>query len=129
MLKIDIVMPTKKLLDSASAESVKLPGVKGELQVLEGHTELLTLLKAGPLTLVQDGRERKFSVSYGFAEIRNNKVLVLADTVEESTTIDKKRAEAAQKKAEQALLGVLSESDFKKQQLKLERALVRQQIT
>ncbi|MCX6102361.1 MAG: ATP synthase F1 subunit epsilon [Proteobacteria bacterium] len=129
MLKIDIVTPTKKLLDSASAESVKLPGVKGELQVLEGHTELLTLLKAGPLTLVQDGRERKFSVSYGFAEIRNNKVLVLADTVEESTTIDKKRAEAAQKKAEQALLGVLSESDFKKQQLKLERALVRQQIT
>ena len=129
MLKIDIVTPTKKLLDSASPESVKLPGVKGELQVLEGHTELLTLLKAGPLTLVQDGRERKFSVSYGFAEIRNNKVLVLADTVEESTTIDKKRAEAAQKKAEQALLGVLSESDFKKQQLKLERALVRQQIT
>lgn len=129
MLKIDIVTPTKKLLDSASAESVKLPGVKGELQVLEGHTELLTLLKAGPLTLVQDGRERKFSVSYGFAEIRNNKVLVLADTVEEATTIDKKRAEAAQKKAEQALLGVLSESDFKKQQLKLERALVRQQIT
>ncbi|NQW44286.1 MAG: ATP synthase F1 subunit epsilon [Deltaproteobacteria bacterium] len=129
MLKIDIVTPTKKLLDSASAESVKLPGVKGELQVLEGHTELLTLLKAGPLTLVQDGRERKFSISYGFAEIRNNKVLVLADTVEESTTIDKKRAEAAQKKAEQALLGVLSESDFKKQQLKLERALVRQQIT
>ncbi|MSP18245.1 MAG: ATP synthase F1 subunit epsilon [Bdellovibrionales bacterium] len=129
MLKIDIVTPTKKLLDSASAESVKLPGVKGELQILEGHTELLTLLKAGPLTLVQDGRERKFSISYGFAEIRNNKVLVLADTVEESTTIDKKRAEAAQKKAEQALLGVLSEIDFKKQQLKLERALVRQQIT
>lgn len=129
MLKIDIVTPTKKLLDSASAESVKLPGVKGELQVLEGHTELLTLLKAGPLTLVQNGRERKFSISYGFAEIRNNKVLVLADTVEESTTIDKKRAEAAQKKAEQALLGVLSEIDFKKQQLKLERALVRQQIT
>lgn len=77
---------------------MKLPGVKGELQVLEGHTELLTLLKAGPLTLVQDGRERKFSVSYGFAEIRNNKVLVLADTVEEATTIDKKRAEAAQKR-------------------------------
>jgi F-type H+-transporting ATPase subunit epsilon len=129
MLKIDIVTPTRKLVDGASADSVKLPGAKGELQVLDGHTDLLTLLSTGPLVFVKDGKERKFSVSYGFAEIRNNKVLVLADTVEESKDIDKARAQAAQKRAEQALMGTLSESDFKKQQLKLERALVRQHIS
>ncbi|MFM8312904.1 MAG: ATP synthase F1 subunit epsilon [Deltaproteobacteria bacterium] len=129
MLKIDIVTPTRKLVDGAPADSVKLPGAKGELQVLDGHTDLLTLLSTGPLVFVKDGKERKFSVSYGFAEIRNNKVLVLADTVEESKDIDKARAQAAQKRAEQALMGTLSESDFKKQQLKLERALVRQHIS
>lgn len=129
MLKIDIVTPTRKLVDGVSADSVKLPSSKGELQILEGHTELLTLLKTGPLTFVKDGKERKFSVTYGFAEIRNNKVLVLADTVEEATDIDKARAQAAQKRAEQALMGTLSESDFKKQQLKLERAIIRQHIT
>ena len=80
------------------------------------------------MTFTKDGRERKFSISYGFAEIRNNKVLVLADTVEESSEIDKARAQAAQKRAEQALMGTLSDSDFKKQQLKLERAIVRQRI-
>jgi F-type H+-transporting ATPase subunit epsilon len=129
MLKIDIVTPTKKLVEGVQVDSVKLPGSKGEIQILDGHTELLTLLKTGPLTLVKDGKERKFSVSYGFAEVRNNKVLVLADTVEESTDIDKARAQTAQKKAQQALMGTLSDSDFNKQQLKLERALVRQQIT
>jgi len=129
MLKIDIVTPTRKLVDGAPADSVKLPGAKGELQILDGHTDLLTLLSTGPLVFVKDGKERKFSVSYGFAEIRNNKVLVLADTVEESKDIDKARAQAAQKRAEQALMGTLSESDFKKQQLKLERALVRQHIS
>ncbi len=129
MLKIDIVTPIKKLVDGASAESVKLPGTKGEIEILEGHTELLTLLKTGPLTFVKEGKERKFSVTYGFAEVRDNKVLVLADTVEESTEIDKTRAQSAQKKAEQALMGTLSESDFNKQQLKLERAIVRQRIS
>jgi F-type H+-transporting ATPase subunit epsilon len=129
MLKIDIVTPTRKLVEGASADSVKLPGSKGELQILDGHTELLTLLKTGPLSFTKDGRERKFAVSYGFAEIRDNKVLVLADTVEESADVDKVRAQAAQKKAEQALMGTLSESDFNKQQLKLERAIVRQHIS
>ena len=129
MLKIDIVTPTRKLVDGAPADSVKLPGAKGELQVLDGHTDLLTLLSTGPLVFVKDGKERKFSVSYGFAEIRNNKVLILADTVEESKDIDKARAQAAQKRAEQALMGTLSESDFKKQQLNLGRALVRQHIS
>ena len=129
MLKIDIVTPTKKLVDGASADVVKLPGAKGELQILDGHTDLLTLLGTGPISFTKDGKERKFSVSYGFAEIRNNKVLVLADTVEESTEIDRARAQAAQKRAEQAMMGTLGESDFRKQQLKLERALVRQHIS
>ncbi len=128
MLKIDIVTPTKKLVDGVAADSVRLPGTKGELEILDGHTDLLTLLTTGPMTFTKDGRERKFSISYGFAEIRNNKVLVLADTVEESSEIDKARAQAAQKRAEQALMGTLSDSDFKKQQLKLERAIVRQRI-
>ena len=73
MLKVDIVTPTKKLVDGASADSIKLPGAKGELQILDGHTDLLTLLTTGALVFTKDGKERRFSVSYGFAEIRNNK--------------------------------------------------------
>ncbi|MBM4304288.1 MAG: ATP synthase F1 subunit epsilon [Deltaproteobacteria bacterium] len=129
MLKLDIVTPTKKLVEGATADNIKLPGAKGELEILDGHTDLLTLLKTGPLVFTKDGRERKFAISYGFAEIRNNKVLVLADTVEESKDVDKARAQTAQKRAEQALIGILSDPDFRKQQLKLERALVRQQIS
>lgn len=129
MLTIDIVTPTRKLVEGAQVESVKIPGARGELQILDGHTELITLLKTGSVSFVQDGRERRFALSHGFAEVRKNKVLVLADTVEDAPGIDKTRAQAAQRKAEQALLGVLTESDFKKQQLKLERAIVRQHVS
>lgn len=130
MIRVDIVTPLKKLVEGAKTESVKIPGAKGELEILTGHRELLTLLTTGPITFTQDGRERKFAISYGFAEIRNNRVLVLAETAEEGATLDKARAAAARKRAEEKLVqGVMTEEEFKKEQLKLQRAILRQNIS
>lgn len=128
MITVDIVTPTKKLVEGATADSVKLPGFKGQLEILPNHTDLLTLLSTGVVSFVSDGKERKFALSFGFAEVKNNKVTVMGETVEESKDIDTARAKAAQKKAEKALENVLSEEDFKKHQLKLERAIIRQHI-
>ena len=129
MLSVDLVTPSKKLMENGRTESIRIPGARGELQILTGHADLLTLLNPGTVALAQDGKERKFFVSHGFAEVRGDKVLVFGETMEEATDIDRARAAAAQKKAEQALLGVLTESEFKKQQLKLERAIIRQQAS
>lgn len=130
MIRVDIVTPLKKLVEGAKTESVKIPGARGELEILPGHRELLTLLTTGPVSFIQDGKERKFAVSYGFAEVRNNRVLVLAETAEESTGVDKARAAAAKKRAEEKLVqGVMSEEEFKKEQLKLQRAILRQNIS
>lgn len=125
---VDIVTPTRKLVDGATTDSVKLPSQLGELQILPGHTELLTILGTGILSFPSGSGERKFAVSYGFAEIRNDRILVLAETCEESTEIDKVRAQAAKKKAEEALAATLDEHAFRKYELKLQRAVVRQNI-
>jgi len=130
VIRVDIVTPTKKLVEGAKAEWIKVPGYKGELEILPGHRELLTLLTTGPLSLMQDGRERKFAISYGFAEIRHDRVLIMAETAEDAATLDKTRAAAARKRAEEKLVqGVLNEHEFKKHQLKLQRAIVRQNIS
>ena len=128
MITVDIVTPTRKIVDGAQAVSVKLPAHKGEIEVLPGHAELLTLLGTGVVSIVGDGVERHFAVSYGFAEVRNNRIIVMGETVEEATEIDKARAIAAQKKAEEALASVLTEENFNKYQLKLQRSIVRQRI-
>lgn len=128
MLTIDIVTPTRKLAEGAKADSIKLPGYYGQLEILTNHADMLTLLSTGVLSFVQDGKERKFHVSYGFAEVKSNKVIVMGETVEESSGIDVPRAKVAQKKAEEALQNVLSDEHFKKHQLKLERAIIRQHI-
>lgn len=128
MISVDLVTPARKLLENAPATSVKIPGSRGQLEILPGHADLLTLLGTGIISVVVDGQERRFFVSHGFAEVKNDKVLVFGETMEESTEIDRSRAQTAQKKAEHALVGVLTEGDFKKQQLKLERAIIRQHI-
>lgn len=128
MITVDIVTPTRKILDGVQAASVKLPADKGQIEVLPGHAELLTLLRTGVITIVGDGVERHFAISYGFAEVRQDKIIVMGETVEEATEIDKARAINAQKKAEEALASVLTEEHFNKYQLKLQRSIVRQQI-
>jgi F-type H+-transporting ATPase subunit epsilon len=128
MIHVDVVTPTRKLVDGAKVSELRLPSVKGELQVLPGHTELLTLLGTGILAFHQGGKERKFSVSLGFAEIRDDRVLVLAETCEEATDIDKNRAVAAKEKAEEELTGTLTPERFRKYEMKLQRAVTRIKI-
>ncbi|NBV50766.1 ATP synthase F1 subunit epsilon [bacterium] len=130
MIVIDLVTPTRKLVEGLKVDWVKIPGYRGELEVLPGHRDLLTLLSTGILVAHQGAKERKFAISYGFAEVRNNRVLIMAETAEESTDIDKARAQAAKKRAEEKLVqGVMTEPEFKKQQLKLQRAIIRQTIS
>ena len=129
MVEIDIVSPSKKLVVGTKAGSVKFPTLKGEIEVLAGHAELLTLLHTGVLSFSVDGRERQFAISHGFAEVRNDKVIVLAETIEEASDVDRERAALAQKKAENILSGVLDEQQFRKYQLKLQRAVIRQSIS
>ena len=129
MIELDIVTPTRRLVVGAKTAKVKLPGAKGQLEILSGHSDLLTLLGAGILSYTEDGVEKKFAVSYGFAEIRKNKLTVLAETCEPADEIDIDRAQKAQKKAEAALTGALTEEQFNKYQLKVQRALIRQQVT
>lgn len=128
MILVDIVTPHKKLIDGAQVASLRLPTAKGELTILPGHAELLTLLGTGELSFAADGQVRKFAVSYGFANVSHDRVTVLAETCEEASDIDRSRAQKAQQKSEEKLTGTLSEADFKKYHLKLKRAVVRQAV-
>ena len=128
MISVDIVTPYRKILENATATSVRLPAAKGEMEVLPGHAELLTLLSTGVLGIRRDEGEKRFAISYGFAEIRKDKILVLAETCEESSEIDLERAKQAQKQAEEHLISQITTESFRKYQLKLERAVTRQKV-
>ena len=83
--------------------SVKLPGTEGELAALAGHEAYLVPLDIGELQIELDNRFLYAAISGGFAEIRQERVVVLVDACELAENIDLARAERAQAKAEEAL--------------------------
>ena len=128
MITVDIVTPSRRLVDGAKVAVLKVPSAQGEMTILPGHADMISLMGTGTLAFQQDGGGRQFAVSFGFLEVRKDKVVIMAETCEESSEIDKGRAATAQKKAEEKLAHTLSEEDFNKYQLKLQRAIVRQHV-
>lgn len=127
-LRLELATPIRLVVAEEVAEVV-VPGSEGYFGVLPGHAAFLTTLGIGELAYRQAGRERYLAVSGGFAEVRNDKVIVLADTAERPDEIDRERAERARQRAEQRLSGRTQEEiDFTRAAAALARALLRLQV-
>jgi F-type H+-transporting ATPase subunit epsilon len=88
---------------------VILPGVAGEMGILPHHAPVLATLKYGVIKIRQNGREELFTVAGGMAEVQPNIVTILADAAENVEDIDITRAQAARKRAEDALANLKPE--------------------
>ena len=51
---LDIITPDSKLF-SGEVTSVTLPGIDGDLGVLNNHAPLITTLKVGEITILKEG--------------------------------------------------------------------------
>ncbi|MGE5462828.1 MAG: F0F1 ATP synthase subunit epsilon [Syntrophothermus sp.] len=88
---------------------VVLPGVAGEMGILPHHAPVLTILKYGVIKIRRQGREELFAVAGGMAEVQPEVVTILADAAENVQDIDITRAQAAKKRAEDALANLKPE--------------------
>src|SRR5215216_7722913 len=82
---------------------VVLPGAVGEMGILPHHAPVLAILKYGVIKIRHAGKEELFTVAGGMAEVQPDIVTVLADAAENIEDIDITRAQAAKKRAEDAL--------------------------
>jgi len=85
---------------------VLLPAADGEMGIMPHHAPVLTILKYGVIKIRRDGKEDLFTVAGGVAEIQPDIVTILADAAENIEEIDVTRAQAARKRAEDALAGM-----------------------
>ncbi|HPQ28559.1 MAG TPA: F0F1 ATP synthase subunit epsilon, partial [Desulfobacteraceae bacterium] len=93
-LTLEIVTPDK-LVASEEVDMVIAPGVLGEFGVLEGHIPFLSGINPGELRFTIDDKIEYYVITYGFAEISDNKVSILVDAAERSDKIDLNRAQKA----------------------------------
>ncbi|MCG8338718.1 MAG: ATP synthase F1 subunit epsilon [Proteobacteria bacterium] len=93
------------------AEYVTIPGEMGELGILPSHIPLLTNLQSGVLSYKNSGVEKKIAVHFGYAEVCQDKITILANQAELAENIDLEGAKSDQEKAEAELAEVLKDSD------------------
>src|SRR6266850_2440120 len=113
-ITLEVATPSR-LVIAEQVDEVVVPGIEGYFGVLPGHAALLSTLGIGELTYRIGRDERHAAVAGGFAEVRNDKVIVLA--------------ERARDRAEQRLSGRGGEDvDYARAAAALARALVRLQV-
>ncbi|MGB6066580.1 MAG: ATP synthase F1 subunit epsilon [Desulfomonilaceae bacterium] len=76
--KVELVTPTRVVLDK-EVEEVIAPGIMGEFGVLIGHTPMLTFIKPGTLSYLENDKFTRFAVGEGFCEVLPDRVSVLVD--------------------------------------------------
>jgi F-type H+-transporting ATPase subunit epsilon len=127
--ELTILTPHKKLVEGISVDELVAPGFKGQLQILSGHADFVTILNTGILSWKGSSGSGKATISTGFLEICNQKITIIAEVSELPNEIDLARAKAAAEKSQKIIeAGGVDDSDFRKYELKLQRAVARQSI-
>lgn len=107
LVTLDIITPERAIFHGQVTEVI-LPGELGQMGVLAGHSNLMTLIRAGELIAKSSDGERRFAVASGFAEVTGASVVVLVDSGEGASDIDGERARRALAAAESRSIDVAS---------------------
>ncbi|MGD1213892.1 MAG: F0F1 ATP synthase subunit epsilon [Terriglobales bacterium] len=122
--QLEIVTPSRLLVKDV-AEEAQIPGASGYLGILPGHAPLITELAVGVITYKASGATHTLSVAWGFAEVLQDKVTILAETAERPQEIDVERAQKAKDRAEQRLKSNDPKVDYTRAEGALQRAETR----
>jgi F-type H+-transporting ATPase subunit epsilon len=101
-LRLEIVTPETKAY-SDDVDMVVLPAVEGEMGVYPMHVPLMTQIHPGELAVTKNGQRSYLAVGEGFVEITGTRVSVLTDMAIDEQAIDEGAAEAAVKRAQEAM--------------------------
>ncbi len=121
-IELSIVTPAGAALET-EVDWVVAPGAEGEFGVLPEHETFLAALRPG-VVRYSSGTGR-VAVSSGFAEVTGERVTLLVQTAERADRIDRARAEAARRRAEEALRNPTPEAELARLRDDLERANAR----
>jgi F-type H+-transporting ATPase subunit epsilon len=105
MFKLDFYTPESTVTQDQDLAEITLPGHKGELNLLPGHVPLMTTLSPGILSYrLVNGETRKFAISWGYCQVSDRGVTVLAEQATAPDQIDLAQAQAGLKEAQEKLL-------------------------
>jgi F-type H+-transporting ATPase subunit epsilon len=122
-INLTIVTRERKIVD-VTVDEVVLPATDGEIGILPGHTPLLTTLRIGVMRYRVGATVNRLVLSWGFAEVLPDRVIVMAETARLPEEIDAAMAEEERRKAERELLDLSShDPEFELVEARLEESI------
>jgi F-type H+-transporting ATPase subunit epsilon len=101
-IHLEVVTPDGVKL-AADVSEFTAPSVDGEFGVLPGHVPLLAALTTGIVTYVLEGEKHTVAVGSGFAEVSDDKAILITDRFIKKADIDPVVVRLDLKEADEAL--------------------------
>ena len=122
---LEIISPIRTLF-KGDVNSVIIPGTLGSFQVLKNHAPLVSSFEIGMIKIQRDAEILEYSTSGGIFEVKNNKAIILAETIESKEEIDLSRARNSKSRAEQILkMGDVRDDKKSEAKVSLQKAINR----
>ena len=123
--KIEVIAPNRIFYDG-KATMVEFNTTEGQIGILKGHIPLTVIVSPGVLHITEENGEIKEAALHeGFAEILQDKVVIMAEVVEWPEEIDKQRARESKERAENRLAGKHEGINLLRAETALNRAIAR----
>ena len=124
-LSVDVITAERVVFSDTDIDAVVAPGALGEMTVLPSHASLITSLVPGELRIQKAGADETYMmVTGGFLEVRDDKVVILAENAERAEEIDIALAQEARARAEKMLASREAAVDLSRVQAELRRSLI-----
>ena len=117
---IDIVTPIREV-KFRDVSYLRCPGLDGSFGVMKKHREGVFALSVGEIKITQNGKDDYFATGGGFAEILDDSVKLLVESLEQSNEIDSDRANQSLERAKKRKI----ERDLKLNEARIEASLAR----
>ena len=127
LFKLHVITPERRFYDG-EASMVELTTTEGDIGVYRNHIPLTAIVAPGVLKIHEEGEVKEAALISGFIEILPERITIMAEVAEWPDEIDKGRAEAAMKRAEERLANKTEAIDVKRAEFALRKALVRLDI-
>ncbi len=100
-IKFELVTPERVVLRE-EAISISIPTQSGEITILPSHIPLVSIMAFGVIELKKpDGQIEVMSVSGGFVQVLEDKVVILSDSAHRGEELDEDEIKEAMERARQ----------------------------
>ena len=121
---VKIVAPDR-IFYEGDADFIEFKTTEGEVGIYAMHVPTTSIIAPGVLRIHNAGEVKEAALLSGFAEVLQDAVTILAESVEWPDEIDVNRAKEAKIRAERRLNAPGEDTDYDRAELALKRAIVR----